>query len=692
MKSWNRPPQTRTRRPLGRRRVAVRPVLEGLEVRLVLSNVDILTYRNDLSSNGVNSAETALSPVNVKLGSFGKLYSTTLDGIIYAQPLLVNDATITAGVNTVAGATGLHDVTYVATEHDSLYALDSHTGAVLWKRSFLDVTNVGGNLSNMLGASSITTLTNLDTHTSDQTEVGITSTPVIDKANGIIYVLPKTKEIVGSTPTFAQRLHAINLSNGTDVVTPYQIGTTTGNNNNTTQIYSYGAGAGNVIDPYNGTGKALVQFNALKEGQRSALSLVNGKVYAEWASHGDNGPYHGWVVMFDVSNITTSGIKLGGAFNLSPNGSGAGVWESGAGLTFDSSGAAYLATGNGFGSTSNPVLDANGFPADGNYYEAVVKLVADPNTSPTNQNINGWGLKAADYFIPSNILALDNVDQDLGSGGPLPLPDSAGIPGHPHLLVMAGKQGVVYLIDRDNMGKFNPTADQVVSEANLVNKGVLSTPSYFNGKLYYSSGYSGNLRSFTIQVNGKLVAASQSNPNGLLGYLPGSVSISANGTTGGIVWALDRNTNALRAYDATAMTTELWNSNQAAQPGRRTRGVGQVRHANGRRRPGPRRHGEQHPGLLRPEAAGQHDPELAFKPEGDGALAHVGQPELVRQFDRAQRGHRFPRAVLDRRDQLPAPDHRDGRSDLDLRRRAHGGNHLHVPRGGLQRPGQLGAQ
>ena len=220
MKTWNRPPQSRTRRSIGRRRVAIRPTLEGLEVRLVLSNVDILTYRNDLAANGVNSAETALSPVNVKVGSFGKLYSTELDGIIYAQPLLVNDATITAGVNTVAGAAGLHDVVYVATEHDSLYALDSHTGAMLWKRSFLDVTNVGGNLSNMLGASSITTLTNLDTHTSDQTEVGITGTPVIDKANGIIYVMPKTKEVVGGTPTFAQRLHAINLSNGTDAATP----------------------------------------------------------------------------------------------------------------------------------------------------------------------------------------------------------------------------------------------------------------------------------------------------------------------------------------------------------------------------------------------------------------------------------------------------------------------------------------
>ena len=567
--SRDRFPTTRGRRaprPAARQR-AHRPDLEAMEGRLLMA-AGVLTYRYDQAADGVDSAERALSPNNVKVGtpqtgSFGKLYAATLDGAVYAQPLVVPSTTIASGVNTTAGAAGTHDVVLVATEHDSVYAIDAQGGAILWKRSFLDPSNPGGDTNNTLGATAISTLTSGDVNSGDLSEVGITGTPVVDTANGVAYVVAKTKETVGGATYFVQRIHAVSLADGTDKVAPDLIGSTTNGNTNATQIYAYGSGDGTVTDPYNGTGKPVVQFNALRENERGSLALVNGTLYIDWASHGDNRPYHGWVATWDVSKLTTAGFRLDGVFNTSPNTSENGIWQGGGALSFDSSGAFYFEVGNGAGGHGPLTLNAAGFPADGSYYDAVIKMVADPTTGPASQGPNGWGLKVADYFVPTNNVALDNADQDLGSGAPLVLPDSAGIPGHPHLLVAGGKQGVIYVIDRDNMGKFNAGADQVVSEQNVVG-GDLGTPSYFNGKLYYEGDYSSNVRSFTVATNGTLASASQTNPGVNLGYLPGSPTISANGTTGGILWALDRNANLLHAYDASALSTELWNSGQAA--------------------------------------------------------------------------------------------------------------------------------
>src|SRR5262249_26109497 len=158
-------------------------------------------------------------------------------------------------------------------------------------------------------------------------EIGITGTPVIDPNTNVLYVVVKTKETIGGSAHYVQRLHAINIGNGTDAATPVLIGDTTNGNTNNTQIYVYGSGDGNIIDPYNGTGKQVVQFNALREHQRGALSLVNNQVYVEWASHGDNGPYHGWVVVWDVSNVTSSGFKMTGVLNTSPNNGLSGIWQ-----------------------------------------------------------------------------------------------------------------------------------------------------------------------------------------------------------------------------------------------------------------------------------------------------------------------------------------------------------------------------
>ncbi len=562
-KGLSLPPRIRTNR---RRRTSIFAFAqaERLEPRLVMSGVNVSTYHNDASSSGLNPAETTLGTNNVKVGSFGKLYQTTVDGAVYTQPLVQTGVTVASGVNTAAGAAGAHDIVLVATENDSVYALDTVSGAILWKRSFLDTTNPTGDTNNTLNATAITAIPYADTNSGDINPViGITGTPVIDPTTQVAYVVANTKETIGGAAHYVQRLHAINLADGTDKVAPYLLGDTTNGNTNNTQIYDYGTGDGSVTDPYNGTGKPVVQFNALRENQRTGLDLENGSVYVEWASHGDNGPYHGWVTRFDVSNLSTAGIKLTGVLDTSPNGYEAGIWQGGGKLSFDSSGAFYLITGNG--ANGVPVtLNSQGLVSNADYYEAVIKVVSDPTSTPTSNNPNGWGLKVADFFIPYNSRNLDGADQDFGSGAPLVLPDSAGIPGHPHLLVAGGKQGVVYVIDRDNMGKFNATTDQVVSEQNVVG-GVLGTPAFYNNEIYFLGDYSSNLRALALSSNGTLSIASQTNPAVNFSGLPGSPSISSNGTTGGIVWNLDRGgTNSLHAFDASDLSKELWNSNQAA--------------------------------------------------------------------------------------------------------------------------------
>jgi fibronectin type 3 domain-containing protein len=506
------------------------------------------------------------------VGSFGKLFTTTVDGQVYAQPLIDTGVTIANGPNTTPGVAGVHDVVFTATENDTLYAIDASVagGTVLWKRNFLDTANPG---NNTLGATAITTVGSGDVGSADISPIiGITGTPVIDPATNTLYLVPKTKETIGGNTHFVQRLHAINLADGTDRVAPYLIGDTTNGNSNNTQIYAYGNGDGTVTDPYNGTGKPVVQFNALRKHQRGALNLVGGKVYVEWASHGDNRPYHGWVVEWDVSTLTTSGWKLSGVLNTAPNGGLAGIWQGGGRLAFEANGSAfYFETGNGPGGHGNPTLDANGFPADGSYYEALVKVVADTTTTPASQNKNGWGLKVVDNFIPFNQVALDNADQDFGSGAPLLLPDSVGIAGHPHLMVAAGKQGKIYLVDRDNLGKFDPNNDHVlnaVPDGSGHNTppvqlgGALSTATFFNGKFYWASNYNSTARSYSINANGTLTITSQTTAS--FGNLEGSVVVSANGTMGGIAWVMDRNVNQIHAYDATTFATELWNSGQKA--------------------------------------------------------------------------------------------------------------------------------
>ncbi len=562
-------PSGQVRRALGSsRRLAL--AIEALEPRQLLS-VNISTFHNDIASTGVNPSEVILTPENVKIGTFGKRFVTALDGQVYAQPLLQTGVGIVDGVNTTAGAAGAHDAVFAATENDSLYAIDTADGAILWKRSFLNIFNSGGDIDNTLGATAISTLVPNDVGAGDiSPSIGITGTPVIDPSRGLLFLIAKTRETIGGKDWFVQRLHCIKLADGTDAASPFLIGQTTDGNTNLTPIYSYGNGDGSVTVPYNATGRPVVQFNAQREHQRAALNLVNDTLYVDWASHADNGPYHGWVAAWSVANLLTSGFQLKGVLNTSPNDGESGIWQSGGRLAFEPDGSAfYFVTGNGTGGA--PVLGANGMPADGNYNEAVVKAILDPTSTPTAQNMNGWGMKVTDYFIPHDVVALDGADSDFGSGAPVLLPDSAGIVGHPHLMIVGGKDGRLFVLDRDNLGHFDAVNDHALNSVPdgsghntppNVAPGILSTPAWFNNKLYLIGGYNGAAYTFTLGADGHLTETSQAAVTSL-GYLPGSPAISANGTTNGIAWIMDRNANQIHAYDANTLATELWNSGQA---------------------------------------------------------------------------------------------------------------------------------
>jgi autotransporter-associated beta strand protein len=532
----------------------------------------------DSQSTGANLTETQLTPSNVNAADFGQLYNTPVDGQVYAEPLVLTNVAISAGPNTTGTPATYSSVVFVATQHDSLYAIDAANGTILWKRSFLDTSNPNDFLP---GASSVTSVPNGDVNSDDiNPEIGITGTPVIDASTNILYVIAKTKETVGGDTYYVQRLHAINVGDGTDAAPAFVIGTTTDGNTNNTPISVSGTGDGNV--------NGVVQFNALREANRPALSLVNGRIYAEWASHGDNGPYHGWVVAWNITKLATQGMVLAGVLNTDPNGGEGGIWGGGGGVTFDPDESVngqpvfYFETGNGDPRGGNPPLDGNGFPSDKDYYESLVKVETDPNSSANNENSNGWGFKIVDYFTPYNVNALDDADEDFGSGSPLVLPDSAGIPGHPHLIVAAGKEGTIYLLDRDNLGKFNVNQDNVLNAVKNASTGIstppvlingsLSTPAYYHGELYWVAGYYSNAWSYVVAPNpapnpptvpvASLEPTSET-ANGSFGYLPGSVTVSANGSedpAGGIAWIMDTGNNELHAYSTLSLSTELWNS------------------------------------------------------------------------------------------------------------------------------------
>jgi outer membrane protein assembly factor BamB len=531
-------------RPLCRKRPVRR--FESLERRNLLST-NVLTYRYDQAGAGVNAQETVLTPANVNSASFGKESTIPVDGQVYAQPLYVE------GVN-IGGTT--HNVVYVATEHDSVYAIDSSTGAVLWHDSFL--------------GTGITTVPWADTECPAlQPELGITATPVIDLSTNSIYVLANTKEVRADGTHYVYKLHALDLQTGAENLGgPLTIADTICNDpTNPLDLGDYTYVSGPTV---NGTGTGSVNgkltFNALRELGRTGLTEVNGNIYMTFGSHPDVDPAHGWVLAVNAQTM-----NLSSAICLTPNGDLGDIWQDGDSIGVDSNGDLIVTTGNG---TFDTTLNAAGFPTNGDYGDSIVKLAVDPSSTPANPNINGWGLKVVDYFTPSNQQVLDDNDLDLGSGAALLLPTSAGSAADPNLMIQGGKQGTLYLLNDDGMGEFNPNTDQVVQEASglFTNNEtppnndpltyIYSTPAYFNGTLYYAT-VGDHAKAFSL-TNATLSTTPSSESPDTFGYPGATPVISANGTTNGIVWFIDNGTNELRAYNAANLADELYNSGQAA--------------------------------------------------------------------------------------------------------------------------------
>lgn len=303
-----------------------------------------------------------------------------------------------------------------------------------------------------------------------------------------------------------------------------------------------------------------VDFDARKENQRCALALINNVVYVMFASHGDNGPYHGWVLGYSATNY-----QLVAAWNANPNGSDCGIWEGGGGMVSDTAGNLYFLTGNG--SFTQPTYSSgSNVYVNGQYGDSFVKLAPDTvHNSSTNQNGNGWGLKVVDYFTPYYQSGLSGSDKDLGSGAPLLLPSSVGSASHQNLIVGGGKQGTMYLVDTNDMGEYNSSSDNVVQEGTAVVKNCFSAPIYFNNEFYVQPGSGGNLVAFSISnasyttVNSSTDTFSSTTP-GCSPCLSGTGPNDPNA----IVWAVDGNgTMELRAYKASNLADEIYNSTES---------------------------------------------------------------------------------------------------------------------------------
>jgi hypothetical protein len=472
------------------------------------SSIDVVTYHYDNARTGQNLKETALTPANVNSTKFGKLAELAVDGLVDAQPLYLS--------NVVIPNKGTRNVLYAVTEHGSVYAFDadSTSSTPLW---FISTLKNGEVPSDDRGCSQVTP------------EIGITATPVIDRTrgpHGAIYVVAMSKDGSGN---YFQRLHALDLATGGELFGgPVTIKAT----------YP-GSGA-------NSSGGNVV-FDAKQYKERPGLLQIGGTIYTTWSSHCDISPYTSWVMGFDANTLALAQSNI---LNLVPNGNDGGIWMAGSAPAADSSGNIFFLVGNGDFDTT---LDANLFPKNGNCGNCFVKLAT------------GGKIALADYFTPLNTVAESNADQDLGSGGAIAVPDVKDSSGTiRHLAVGGGKDAILYVVDRDAMGKFNASTDQIYQEIKgQLGGSVFSMPAYFNGTVYYGA-VSDSLKAFPI-ASAKLAASPSSQTANQFGYPGTTPSISANGAANAIVWAVENGgTAVLHAYDATNLATEFYNSNLAA--------------------------------------------------------------------------------------------------------------------------------
>jgi hypothetical protein len=468
------------------------------------ATTDVLTYHNDIARTGQNLTESTLTPGNVNAETFGKLGFYPVDGLVDAEPLYAS--------NVAVPNNGTHNLVIAATENDSVYAFDADSGATIWQISTL---KTGETTSDDRNCSQITP------------QIGVTSTPVIDRTqgpNGAVYVVAMSKDGSGN---YYQRLHALDLALGSELFGgPVEVQATypgTGDNSNGTNV---------VFDPG-------------QYAERSALLLLNGVIYTGWTSHCDIRPYTGWIMGYSESTLAQTSV-----LNVTPNGDAGSIWMAGAGLAADSSGNIYFLDANGDFDTS---LNASGFPGDGDYGNAFMKL-----------STSGNQLAVADYFEMDNGVEESDNDTDLGSGGTIVLPDLSDGSGNTwHLAVGAGKDQNLYLVNRDAMGKFSANNNNIYQElAGALPGGVWAMPAYFNNTVYYGSVGS-PIQAFTI-TNAKLSTSATSQTANSFGYPGATPSVSANGTSNAIVWAVENTSPAvLHAYNATNLT-EIYNSNQAS--------------------------------------------------------------------------------------------------------------------------------
>lgn len=479
--------------------------------------VPVLTWRYDITHAGQNTSETALTPANVNVKSFGKLFSRTVDSSVYAQPLYVPALKMSDGF--------VHNVLFVATENDSIYAFDADSnGGInanpIWQISMLNVAH---------GAKAAATAVPWgDTGSPDiAPTLGITGTPTIDPATNTMYVVAVTKE----GGAYYSRLHAINIINGAEqphspvVVTATADGT------------GDGSSGGKIV------------FDALMENQRTALNFYNGYVYFGYAAQGDNRPWHGWLFAYNAATLAQSA-----ALCLSPNDHGAGVWEAGAGMPIDddaTGGRMFLATGNGALSSYPP------FKAGGDWSMSILNI-----------NLANGGLTLTDGFTSFNYDTLNTADLDQGSGGILMVPDQQGT--HKHILVQVGKEGRILVLNRDDLGgnnsgkSSNAGALQDFTSAITYGQGLWSTPAYWNGNVYMWPEKSVPM---LFKLNSGVMDTTPSSKGTISSDFPGaSFSISANGTLDGVAWAerTDQfNTDGpaiLYAWDANDLSKTIYES------------------------------------------------------------------------------------------------------------------------------------
>ncbi len=472
---------------------------------LLVASLDaqISTSQYDNARTGANIHETVLNPRNVEVNRFGRVFRLPVDGDIYAQPLYLPNLAIPGK--------GTHNVVFVATEHDSVYAFDAaaEPKEPLWKVNFTDSTR------------QITTIPLENVHCPFlNPEVGITSTPVIDAQSGTLYVLVRTKE----SGRFWQRLHALDVRTGREKFGgPVVIRASV--ESRVKSLFGFGP-------------SQTIEFLALHENPRAALLLDRGTVYLTWGSSCDVGPYYGWVLAYDARTLRQKGV-----LNTAPEAALSGIWQSDTGPAADEEGNVYTITGNGVFNAASGGRD---------FGDSVIKV-----------GFTTAGFAVKDYFTPSDQEQRNRTDADLGSGGPLLVPPQPG--SRSRLLIAVGKGHELFVLDRERMGKFRLGNNRHALQMVRLGGGVFGAPAYWNGHIYVSAE-DDVLKDFRIEGD-RLTLSSQ----GEMRFTPPAAipSVSANGSQDGIVWLIETvrghtsNTPAvLHAYDAQDLSLELYSSEQ----------------------------------------------------------------------------------------------------------------------------------